>query len=128
MQSVGDRIVLIVDDDPDVAAVLADLLQLEGFSVASALDGAAALAQLRDGLRPCAILLDLMMPVMDGWAFRADQLADPALAPIPVLVTSAGGFTREAITDQMGAVGYLPKPFSEIDFLAAIHSVCPGAG
>ena len=124
MQPVAGRIVLIVDDDPDVAAVLADLLELEGFVVRSALDGAAALSLLRNGLAPCAILLDLMMPVMDGWAFRAAQLADPVLAQIPVVVTSAGGFTREAIEEQLGAVEYLPKPFSETDFLAAIGHVC----
>jgi CheY-like chemotaxis protein len=69
-----------------------------------------ALELLRGGLRPSSILLDLMMPVMDGWDFRQEQLADPALKDIPVVLITAAGFSRETIQAQLGDVHLLPKP------------------
>jgi CheY-like chemotaxis protein len=65
--------VLIVDDDLDILGALADLLESEGYHVTTVTDGQAALSYLRRGLRPCVILLDLMMPGMNGWDFRAEQ-------------------------------------------------------
>lgn len=102
--------VLLVEDDPGITAALEDMLRDEGLEVATAGNGREALALLRGGLRPSAILLDLMMPVMDGWDFRQEQLADPALKDIPVVVVTASGFSPETIRAQLGDVNLLPKP------------------
>ena len=87
MASAGP-LVLIVEDNPESADVLRRVLIFRGYSVATAVDGVDALALLRSGLRPAVIILDLWMPNMDGRQFRAEQLADPALARIPVIVYS----------------------------------------
>ena len=85
--------------------------------------GKAALDYLRStGLHPCVILLDLMMPVMDGETFRREQLADPALREIPVLLITAAG--REAAA-RVPADGVLLKPVSLDDTLAAVARHCP---
>ncbi|MFO0592796.1 MAG: response regulator [Polyangiaceae bacterium] len=83
--------VLVIDDDADIRESLQALLEAYGFSAAAADGGPAALAMLREGPIPSVILLDLMMPEMDGAEFRRHQLADPAIAGIPVIVISAGG-------------------------------------
>src|SRR5690349_1848715 len=81
--------VLVVEDSTDARQMLASLLEVEGFAVRTAANGREALDQLRAGPPPCLILLDLMMPVMDGYQFRAEQRQDPGLSPIPVVVVSA---------------------------------------
>ena len=80
--------VLIVEDDPDVREFMDVLLSNCGFETMTAANGMEALAAVRER-RPCIILLDLMMPVMDGWTFRRKQLADPAIADIPVVCVTA---------------------------------------
>jgi CheY-like chemotaxis protein len=80
--------VLIVEDDEDAREALVFFLQNEGYRVLEASHGVEALDHLRH-TDVCAILLDLMMPVMDGWAFRAEQMKDPHLATIPVAVITA---------------------------------------
>src|SRR6476661_1385409 len=91
-----DCLVLVVEDDDDTRDSLQELLGNEGYAVLAAANGAAALSLLRAAPRartpPCdLVILDLMMPVMNGWDFRARQRADPTLAGIPVLLMSAGG-------------------------------------
>ena len=81
--------ILLVDDDPDIRSAVKEFLHHEGFTVVPAPNGADALNTLRTGFRPNVIVLDIMMPVMDGWDFRAAQLADPSLRDIPVIVISA---------------------------------------
>lgn len=83
--------VLVVDDDRDSREAMAEALSLEGYSVTTAANGAEALAHLRTGYRPHAILLDLMMPGVDGWDFRTEQKRDATLAKIPVIVISGVG-------------------------------------
>jgi CheY-like chemotaxis protein len=83
--------VLIIDDDRESREALAEMLTLKGYAVATAANGAEALGYLRAGHRPRAILLDLMMPIIDGWDFRTEQKRDEALAQIPVIVISAAG-------------------------------------
>ncbi len=101
--------VLVIEDDDDVREALADVLREAGYDVAWAADGAEAIRALRSGLRPSAILLDLMMPVMDGFAFRAEQRSDPALEAIPVIVVSADRFLdRDA--GALGAAASVAKP------------------
>jgi CheY-like chemotaxis protein len=83
------KTILLVDDDQQVRELLAIALELEGYRVEQAVDGVDALLALRTGPAPAAIVLDLEMPTMPGPEFRALQLADPALARIPVVVLSA---------------------------------------
>src|SRR5262249_57482851 len=87
-KAVGD-LVLVVEDGAGARAGMEQLLRASGYEAVGAQDGQAALELLRSGVRPQVILLDLMMPVMDGWAFRREQLRDPSLAHIPVIVLSA---------------------------------------
>lgn len=82
--------ILLVDDDPDIRETLSEFLSDEGYDVASAGNGREALQALRGAPPPCVILLDLSMPVMDGFEFRAEQLKDAAIAGIPVVVVTAG--------------------------------------
>ncbi len=83
------RHVLVVDDDAGVRQALVDILTDEGHRVSAARHGAEALELLRTAERPDVIVLDLTMPVMDGWTFREHQRQDPALAGIPLIVMSA---------------------------------------
>ena len=115
--------ILVVDDDEDVAHGLADLLEDEGFNVVIAADGRAALDHLRRGLRPCTILLDLMMPRMNGWEFRHEQLQDGDLKDIPIVVVTAARLDPAARA-QLGDVDLLPKPPSLPDLLAAVRGHC----
>jgi adenylate cyclase len=86
----GPRHVMIVEDDEEVRNVLAEILREEGFVVDAAGNGQEALEKLRTASKkPQLILLDLMMPVMDGWQFRAAQREDPQLSAIPVVVLTA---------------------------------------
>jgi len=81
--------VLIVDDDRDIRETLGELLAEDGFAVEAAWNGETALNRLEAGFRPDVIILDLMMPVMDGLTFRALQRKHPALADIPVVGLTA---------------------------------------
>ncbi len=103
------RTVLVVDDDELVREALSLALELEGYDTVRAADGIDALLALRTGARPDVILLDLEMPVMPGWEFRERQLADPALADIPVVVVSSS--LRQVSADRR-----LRKPF-DLDVL-----------
>ncbi len=101
--------ILVVEDDVAVRQTLADVLADEGYEVSTATDGAAALEILRAGPLPALILLDLMMPVLDGEHFRREQAGDPSLAAIPTIVLSAANGGK-GIADAMGVEGYLAKP------------------
>jgi CheY-like chemotaxis protein len=102
-------LVCVVDDDPDIREVLEDVLHAEGYGVVTAENGAVALEELRRGTRPCLILLDLMMPVMDGWQFEEQRAKDASLSRIPVVILSGAGRARlEAATNH--AAGALTKP------------------
>jgi two-component system, chemotaxis family, chemotaxis protein CheY len=127
MQPACPQMVLIVDDDRHVAEALIEVLESEGYGVAVADNGKAALEQLNAGLRPCAIFLDLMMPVMDGWDFRHAQVSDTRLKDIPVVVVSAAGFSAETVRAQLGGVEYLAKPFQLGDFVTTVRRFCGGS-
>src|SRR5262245_60743067 len=90
--------ILVVDDDPDVRDALVHLLSAEGYDAETANDGSEALARLKGTSPPSLVLLDLMMPVMDGFEFRVQQLQDPRIADIPVIVFSSGGDLPGKIT------------------------------
>jgi CheY-like chemotaxis protein len=122
------QIVLIVDDDVALREGLAELIEHEGYATATATDGLDALAQLRQGLRPCAILLDLMMPKMDGWDFRTEQLKEDDLKDIPVIVMTAAGFSVESMKTQFGELDFLSKPAPHDALLDAIRRCCGEPG
>ncbi len=114
---------LVVDDDSSVLDAMRDILEDEGYEVSLAANGREALVQLRAGRRPCLILLDLMMPVMNGWEFRQAQLADDALAAIPTVVLTADGRAVEKAAD-LQASGFLQKPIEPGRLLRTIESHC----
>jgi CheY-like chemotaxis protein len=117
--------ILVVEDDAGAREALSDILREEGFDVTQAANGREALDQLRDGMRPCVILLDLVMPVMDGWEFRQRQLSEATLAPIPVVVlTATTGDGPEAVP----ASDVLRKPVDFEALLARVESHCPRRG
>ena len=115
--------VLLIDDEPMVREPLVELLHQEGLDVMIAGDGAEAHEHLRTGVRPCVILLDLRMPGMDGYEFRAEQMRDPALARIPVIVISGDDLVDEKAL-QLGIDEYLRKPVDLDQFMTAIESHC----
>jgi CheY-like chemotaxis protein len=101
--------------------MLGRFLELEGFQVELAANGRQALDRLTAGMHPCVILLDLMMPVMDGWQFRREQIRDRELAGIPVIVVSAAGRERIAEID---ANAYLTKPVDLEQVLERVSQYC----
>ena len=123
-QSLGCDTILIVDDDIDVRKSLSDFLEDEGYAVAAASNGRIALDLLRGGVRPAVILLDLMMPGMDGWDFRQAQLEDPALASVPVVMVTASGFSAETIRQQFAPAAFVSKPIQPTVLLEAIDRAC----
>lgn len=118
----GRGVILLIEDDQDIRASTAELLVDEGFSVVEAEDGGAGLAQLRGGLAPALILLDLMMPGLTGWGFRREQLADPLLREIPVLVITASGLSDAVLKQDLGEVGLVRKPFGAQALLSEIDA------
>lgn len=114
------RPVMLVEDDLDIRGMITMLLELEGYRVLATSDGHDALRMLREGERPCVILLDLMMPLMNGWQFRDEQTRDPALAEIPVVVISGDGRGAEK-SESIHAAGYLKKPIDLETLLATIE-------
>lgn len=116
----GSRGVLVVEDDPDIRETIAQILEEEGYEVRGASNGKQALDLLHEGVRPQLILLDLMMPVMDGWRFRTEQRQDPTIADIPVIVISADGNLRQQAA-KIQANGYLRKPVGIDTLLDAVE-------
>ena len=109
--------VLVVDDDPDVRVLLETYLGLEGFEVLTACNGSDALARLHH-TQPSVILLDLMMPVMDGVEFRRHQQSLPNLRDIPVVCLSARHDAQQTAR-LLGVADCIGKPF-ELETLAAV--------
>jgi two-component system, chemotaxis family, chemotaxis protein CheY len=121
--STTGRRILVVDDDVDIVEALFDALSDEGHAVAVAHDGLEALRYLAAEPPPCLILLDWMMPRCDGPTFRRQQLADPALATIPVVLLTADPRVAEKARE-IGAIAHLRKPIDLEDLLAIIARHC----
>lgn len=117
-------IILLVDDNSDVLEVVGVILETEGYTVATARNGADALALLRDGLEPRLIILDLSMPVMDGWEFRDRQLADPVLRDIPTIVYSAVGSVQRESVGAMRVLGAFDKGSDLTAMLQLVGEIC----
>jgi CheY-like chemotaxis protein len=119
--------VLIIDDDEEIRESIIDFLQDHGYAPVGAANGKDALEKLCGGLpEPCLIILDLMMPVMDGRTFRDEQLRDPELARIPVVVVSA---FREApaVVEDMDCAALVSKPLDFERLLRVVRGYCSGA-
>ena len=113
--------VLIVEDDADLREMMAQLLTLEGYAAATVSNGREALAYLRDNAAPDVILLDLMMPVMDGWEFRREQQRHSGMADVPVIILSALDQPRAA---DVNADAFLKKPLDFDRLLELVHRYC----
>ena len=114
-----------MEDDPDWREALAAILEDASYQVLCAANGAEALRLLEQHAGRCdVILLDLMMPVMNGWDFRSNQLRNPLLADIPVLLMSAGAHLAAA-HDDLQAAGYLNKPVSADDVVEQLERMRP---
>ncbi len=103
----GQDLVLVVDDEPSAREVVSRFLEREGFRVRTVGDGESGI-ELARKLRPCAILLDVIMPRMDGWAVLTALKADPALSGIPVIMVSS--VNERSLGFSLGAADYLTKP------------------
>jgi DNA-binding response OmpR family regulator len=112
--------VLIIEDDPDLCELMVQLLAAEGFDTDVAGNGQEALDRAHDN-PPRVIVLDMMMPVMDGWAFRAHQRYCVTLAAIPVIIVSA--LAPERLLEA-GVAAAVQKPFQTDELIAAIRAYC----
>ncbi|HEV7555297.1 MAG TPA: response regulator [Kofleriaceae bacterium] len=116
--------VLVVDDDTEIRETIVEVLEDAGYCAVGVADGVEALAQLRDPEdRWCVVLLDMMMPNMDGPTFRAEQLQDPALSPIPVVIVSATNDVAGA-AEQLGVAAHVTKPVPLKQLVELVHRFC----
>lgn len=112
--------ILVVEDDADIVEGVQMLLEAEGYRVGVASNGREAIEALaRADPLPSLILLDLMMPVMNGFEFREAQLADPRIAAVPVVLMTADSHVKEKTT-RIGAAGALAKPFDIDEVLRVV--------
>jgi CheY-like chemotaxis protein len=117
------RTVLLVEDDNDIRDALVQILEEEGYVVVAAAHGRIGLELMRLH-RPMLILLDLMMPVMNGWQFREAQLQDAVFAATPVIVISADNSARQE-SEAMRVQGFLQKPIELSELLRVVAAFCP---
>jgi CheY-like chemotaxis protein len=110
--------ILIVEDDTDIARNLKELLESEGYQVVVSKNGKEALVFLQTDI-PNLIILDLMMPIMDGFGFRQIQRSDPRISHIPVIVMSADGHVEDKKL-QLGVTNFIRKPADLEEVLAAV--------
>jgi CheY-like chemotaxis protein len=113
--------ILVVDDNPDILALLESILSSHGYEVTGAASGASALTLLRGGLTPCLILVDLEMPLMSGAELEKELAGDAALKDIPVVVTSA---SREHLDRLHRSIQKLGKPFSLPHLIEIVREHC----
>ncbi len=112
--------VVLVEDDPDIREAICDILELEGYKVSAYENGKEALDRLHESPNPGLIILDLMMPVMNGFQFLKARSNDEALSDIPCFVVSAVGKRKEVMSE--GAQGFLRKPVDADDILELVKA------
>lgn len=112
--------VLVVDDDPAILHTVAEFLDLEGFPVATAANGAQAVEAV-ERQTPNIVLLDMRMPVLDGWGFA--RTMEERGRSLPILVMTAAQDTKRW-AEEIGAAGYVSKPFDLLDLLRAVEALC----
>jgi CheY-like chemotaxis protein len=118
--------ILVVDDDPAIRDVVADILEISDYPVQTAVNGAEALEKIRED-KPAAVLLDLMMPVMDGWEFLRVCRKEMKCVHLPIVVMSAARDASD-VADELGAQAFLPKPFELDTILSVVGQVVPPMG
>jgi CheY-like chemotaxis protein len=118
------KTILVIDDDPLFREGLAIILEREGYRVVLAEDGGQAVERLRASPPPDLIILDMMLPVEDGWRLLARRRRDPDLAAIPALVVTAIGVASAEWAADLGASGYLRKPVEIDTLLAEVRRWC----
>jgi len=123
----SDSTILVVDDDPAIREVMEEALSMAGYSVETATDGLEALQRLGEGNLPRLILLDLMMPVMNGWQFRQRQSADRRLSQVPVVIVSSDRRAGEAAA-VLGVAACLTKPVGLDELLEVVARYAGKAG
>jgi CheY-like chemotaxis protein len=126
MTSPGATRLMVIDDDDDLRSALAFIMTSQGYEVAAFGDARQALKHLERGPKPFLILLDLMMAGMSGWEFRAAQLANPRLAPIPVVVLTAASTLDDAAC-KLSDLEVVEKPFA-LDLLLQVVARHAGTG
>lgn len=115
--------VLVVDDEPQVVWMLQFSLEAQGYQTLSARDGRAALDEVREH-HPSVVLLDIMMPVMDGWAFLEElQELPPPERPRVIVVSARSSLRDRAKAAELGADAFVAKPFNVDDLLVVLHDV-----
>ncbi len=119
--------ILLVEDDGDTRDGFGLFMESLGVSVVAVANGQQALDQLRSGLRPCLVVLDLAMPEVDGFAFRRAQLVDPTMARIPVVVISGAGWAVEREARSLGLTVFLRKPVVPDRLLTIVEDYCAGS-
>ena len=117
--------ILVADDDPSILYLVADILRDEGYAIELARNGREALEVIERREAPALVILDMRMPVIDGWAF-ASALRSMQLE-VPILVMTAARNAREWAAE-IEAVGYLAKPFDLDDFLREVNRLAPRPG
>lgn len=115
--------VLVIDDQEDVRETFQLALEASGFDVQAVAGGAEGLRALRGAKKVALVLLDLMMPNMDGWRFRNEQLADPRIAQVPVIVVT-GAPLSEVVHSELGAADYLVKPVGMAHLVSVVERFC----
>jgi CheY-like chemotaxis protein len=113
---------LVVDDHADLRGAVSVLFEHEGYAIAEADNGADALAYVRSGAAADLIILDLMMPVMDGWTFLAQWRADPGWRDIPMLILTGVSIDKLRI-GELGDSMILTKPFTFDELVAAVRAI-----
>ena len=119
--------ILVIEDNKVIRDALTELLQTCGYGVAAVTNGEEAIAYLAEHASPCAILLDLEMPVMNGWEFRTWQQRHPDFAKIPVIIMS-GARESQYTYELLGPEAYMGKPFQFDTLLHALHTKTPCKG
>lgn len=111
---------LVIDDDEDVREAIAQVLEQAGYIVVQAPNGEEGLKLAREQILPDVILLDIAMPVMNGWQFMSARLAWPDIIEIPIIIMSGMG-SAQHVAPRVGAVALLPKPCSSADLLRVVE-------
>jgi CheY-like chemotaxis protein len=118
--------VLVIDDDAGIRAVMTRQLQHAGFDVVAVASGPAGLDLLRSDASIRVVLLDMIMPDMDGWGVRRAQLADPRLADVPAIILT-GAPLPSLVHEQLQAADYLLKPVGRDHLISVVSNYCEPA-
>jgi CheY-like chemotaxis protein len=120
------KTVMVIEDDPNCLEAVSNVLKFGGYGVVEASNGLEALRALESGQAPDLILLDLMLPVMEGSRFLHEQRTRPALAQIPVALSGERDLSRRA--KELAVAGYITKPVELEDLLSTVRRLaCPAA-